>query len=505
MDNSRRKLKDSDVNILMPVIVRALSFIRDIALAALLGISPAANALIIAWRIPQTLRRPLDEITLSSSLTQVMAGHTERFPKEADRVFFTFFSIIGLVALVIGLFVFFAALPLVIGFAPGLMIAEAMTTVDMAVGLLKILVIYFVVSILAAILTAKVRAEQKSLSAPSLIFQLVIVIGIVFVAPRFSSPATVVACFISLGALGQFLFLAPALLRTRLRPVESFHQFITPLMSFLRLYLPSVLNVLAFQGNVFIITVVASLASVGGVATFYFAISPFELLLGLSSTTIISKYHARLKYAAQRYDNEILHDVFISATNKLLVYASPVILFFYLKSESRACLIYQHGAMDMDAAVSISRVMSYYALGFFFMISLPLLSPVFFALRDLRPLRAASGLNFLILTLMGFMLIDTMGLPGLALAATLGAGANYMYLIFILRRRLGSIAWGELSIVVLKAAIALMGAYLGIYFTEQMQLGSTTQALVSMAAFMLPYLGILFILSRILDKNKATD
>ncbi len=96
---------------------RLLGFVRDLLIAILLGAGPAADAFVIAFRLPNLVRRVIAEGALNSAYVPVAAAlHPDDRPRFAGRIAVLF----GLGGLGVSLLLILA-MPLVMhGLAPAL-------------------------------------------------------------------------------------------------------------------------------------------------------------------------------------------------------------------------------------------------------------------------------------------------------------------------------------------------------------------------------------------------
>ena len=85
-------LKSASVIALVTVISRICGYLRDQRVALLLGTSPAADAFILAFRIPNMIRRMTGEGALGASFIPVFTGYLRGKPRSeawdfAQKVF----------------------------------------------------------------------------------------------------------------------------------------------------------------------------------------------------------------------------------------------------------------------------------------------------------------------------------------------------------------------------------------------------------------------------------
>ena len=103
MTEKGKILKSASVIALATVISRICGYLRDQRVALLLGTSPAADSFILAFRIPNMIRRMTGEGALGASFIPVFTGFLRgKPPKEAwqfaQRAFWDIAVILAVVA-----------------------------------------------------------------------------------------------------------------------------------------------------------------------------------------------------------------------------------------------------------------------------------------------------------------------------------------------------------------------------------------------------------------------
>lgn len=209
---------------------RVLGFVRDMAMAWLLGSSLAADALVMALRLPHVLRRLLGEGALSMSLTAdfVHGGHSTTHPHAASlpHISLPLARAVGLrLAFILGIAVLLGevlARPLALLLAPGQ--AQDTLLLDSAVPLLRLCLPYAFAAGMAALGMALLHSMGRFV-LPALMPALFNITILVFAAlaalnivpatwfpPQTVAPAAwLLALGVCCGGLAQWLAQAVAL------------------------------------------------------------------------------------------------------------------------------------------------------------------------------------------------------------------------------------------------------------------------------------------------------
>lgn len=217
---------------------RLLGFVRDMLMAWLLGGGPAADALVLALRLPHVLRRLLGEGSLSMTLTARFIhcrdnqrnSPTKALPdgnKEAQDGLAASFALAWAVSLRIALFLALvivaaevAARPLISLLAPGLALqgADGAGTSLEAVTLFRICLPYAFAAGMAALGMAFLHSLENFFwpALSPLCFNTVIIAFALLAACGLGDPAVMLACGFLAGGLAQWLLPCIALWRLRL-------------------------------------------------------------------------------------------------------------------------------------------------------------------------------------------------------------------------------------------------------------------------------------------------
>ena len=96
-------LKSASVIALVTVISRICGYLRDQRVALLLGTSPAADSLVLVFRIPNLIRRLSGEGALGAAFIPVFTGYLRDKPRAeawsfAQKVFWDMAAILGVLA-----------------------------------------------------------------------------------------------------------------------------------------------------------------------------------------------------------------------------------------------------------------------------------------------------------------------------------------------------------------------------------------------------------------------
>jgi putative peptidoglycan lipid II flippase len=447
-------LRSTSVFSAMTLLSRIAGFARDALQSRLFGSSAAMDAFVIAYRIPNYLRRIFAEGSMQMAFVPVLNELRERGDKGAlkefvDHMAGALFAVVFVVA-GIGML----AAPLVAGlFAPGAL--EDPGKLELIAQMLRITFPYLVfISMMA--LAASVLNSFGRFALPAVtpvLHNLVVIAAMVWLAPRFAEPVKALAWGVLAAGVLQLLVLWPALGRLGMRPRLRAGFGHPDVRRVAKLMLPTLFSSSVAQLNLLVGTVFASLLVTGSQTWLYLSDRLVEFPLGLFGVAIgtvilphLSRRHAATD--AQGYGAALDWGLRLA-----LLAGVPAALGLLLLAEPLTAVVFQGGKFTAHdtrmAAISLSAM----SIGIpAFMLS-KVLSPAFFARQDTRtPMRAAiltvvANVVLTVLLTTPLWLYDVPGAHGGIALATGLAGIFNAWLLWRYLRRAGLLrpqpGWGR--------------------------------------------------------------
>jgi putative peptidoglycan lipid II flippase len=454
---------------------RVFGYIRDQRITLLLGTSLSADSFILAFRIPNLLRRLIGEGSMTASFIPVFTRYLAREEREAvwnfaNRVFWTLSLILGAVSVagmvfspqIVHLFTLFGRDPAQWG---------------LAVYLNRIIFpfLFFIgLSALAMAILNSFHLFGLPASSP-ILFNLAIIgfsFGVVYrpimqLAPvAYRTPAVALAAGVVLGGALQFLSQVPELIRNgmRFRFALSFSD--PGVRKVGRLLIPGFFGIGVYQINFFVGTLFATASKMphGSITSLYVAERVMELVLGAFAISVATAILPMMSLQAASGDFETLKKTFAFSLRTVLFIAIPGALGLILLRGPIIEVLFQHGRFTSDSTALTSRALFYYALGLPAFAGIKLIVPAFYSLHDTSsPVRVAAyamALNLLLNVLFLELFFGTLYNGSPALATSLSAYFNFGLLFIFLRQRLGRLGTRGLvnSFIKILLCAAAMGA-----------------------------------------------
>lgn len=384
-------LRSTSIFSAMTLLSRIAGFARDALQSRLFGSSAAMDAFVIAYRIPNYLRRIFAEGSMQMAFVPVLNEIRERgTPAElkefVDRMAGALFAVVFVVSGV-GML---AAPWIAAAFAPGAIDEPA--KLQLIAEMLRITFPYLLfISMMA--LVASVLNSFGKFALPAVtpvLHNLTVIAAMVWLAPRFQQPAKALAWGVLAAGILQLMVLWPAMGRLGLRPTLKPGFRHPDVRRVATLMVPTLFSSSVAQLNLLVGTIFASLLATGSQTWLYLSDRLVEFPLGLFGVAIgtVILPHLSRRHAA---DDAEGYTVALDWGLRLaLLVGVPAAVGLLLMAEPLTAVVYQGGEFTPHdtrmAAISLSAM----SLGIpAFMLS-KVLSPAFYARQDTKtPMRAA--------------------------------------------------------------------------------------------------------------------
>ncbi len=466
----RSFLKSTTVVSAMTLISRVSGLVRDMVFSRIFGAGTLMDAFLVAFKIPNFLRRLTAEGAFSQAFVPVISEYrVRRQHAEVRELLDGVAGTFGLVLIIITAIGVIAAPVLVYLFAPGF--HQHNGRFDLTVEMLRFTFPYLLFISLVA-LGSGVLNSYGRFAMPAFVSTLLNVVMIIFaafIAPYSDRPGLVLAMGVFVAGIVQVLMLLWPLARLGLLPRPRLNFAHEGVRRIGRLMLPGIFGSSVAQVSLLLDTIIASFLMTGSIAWMYYADRLMEFPLGIFSVALatvilpgLSSHHAEQspeKFSATLdWALRLTVLIVLPAAVGLLLLAGPLTATVFGYGE--------FGAHDVSMAAYALMSYSFGLLGFSLV---KVLAPGYFARQDTRtPVRIGilalstnMGINLLVVvpaTLAGFPWPHAL----LALSTSLSAMLNASLLYRGLRKagvyQPGS-QWRRLWPQVLMACAA-MAAYL---------------------------------------------
>jgi putative peptidoglycan lipid II flippase len=415
----------------MTMLSRILGLLRDVVIASFVGASANADAFLVAFKIPNFLRRLFAEGAFSQAFVPVLAEYKTAGSVPAIRGLIDRVSgVLGGTLLFITGIAMIAAPLITMIFAPGFISQPEKfhLTAEMTRITFPYLLLISMTGLCGAILNSYGRFAVPAFTP--FFLNLSLIFAALVAAPWFEEPVFALAWGVLLAGVVQLAFQLPSLYRLDLVPRPRWDTKDAGVRRILKLMVPALFGVSVSQINLLLDTVLASFMPTGSVSWLYYSDRLTELPLGIFgiaiATVILPNLSAHRAAAREGHFNATLD----WAMRWVLLIGAPATLALLVLTEPILITLFQYGAMtprDVGMTALSLRALS---LGLVAFMLIKVLAPGFYARMDTAtPVKigiAAMGAN-MVLNLaiaLPLMYLYNIGHMGLALATSLAAMLN---------------------------------------------------------------------------------
>jgi putative peptidoglycan lipid II flippase len=430
---------------------RIFGLIRDNRNAYFFGATGSMSAFEAASLVPKNMYELLVGGMVSAALVPVFSEYAAR--KESKELWHLVSVMLSLVVVAMGGFLLLVELvaPLLTRALVGGFNAPLQNLTSQLIRIISPSVIFFGVS---GILTALLYAQQV-FTYPAIgaaVFNLGGILGTQLLARRIGIASLTLG--IVLGAFLQMAVQIPGLRGARLRfSLDLRHPAVRRIVA---LYIPVVVSLVVSQIGIVIDRNLASRVGEQAIAWMAAATRLREFPLGLVSTAVSMAVLPALSRLNLRTGRGEFKDTVGLGLRLVLVLIIPAVVGLWVLGPSIIALIFQHGEFTAVDTAQTSRALTCYLLGTPFAAVDLLLVFAFYSQKDtITPVIVGIVCVFIYLFVAPTLaFVAGWGMLGLVLANSVQLGAHAVIMLSLLRRRIGTLAKQQLSLTVVKIALA---------------------------------------------------
>ncbi len=437
---------------------RVLGLVRDRILSAHFGAGDILDVYYAAFRIPDFVFELLIVGSFSAAFIPVFTKLRVR--NKENQSWQLVQDLLLMFASVIIIFVIISAI-----FAPALMhiIVPGFTKekISLATEFVRIMLISPIFLAMSAIIGGVLVSLKKFIlyaSAP-IFYNIGIIIGITVFVPYLNDPIGLAWGVV----FGAFLHLSVHVIAFKgidfKFKIPKLNFYRNPdLKNVLNLMIPRVFGGASNQISLIFVTMFASGLSSGSLVIFTFAQNIQSVILGLVGTSFALAVFPSLSMKYAKGDIDKFSILFDKTFRRILYYAIPLSILFWVLRTQIVRVIYGAGHFDWKATQITTEVLGILLLSAFAQASIPLLARAFYAMGNTKvPVYTAIGSQIVNLLCIVFFIKDY-GVKAIALAFTISTLFNLFALFIIIRTKLDGISLKETVYSILYIIIASIGA-----------------------------------------------
>lgn len=435
-------LRSGSIVSAMTMLSRILGFVRDQVFAITFGAGPLTDAFLVAFKIPNFLRRLFAEGAFAQSFVPVFSEYKETRSPEALKELATRVSgTLGWIVLILSIIGSIAAPALIAVFAPGFDgDGERAST---ATTLLRITFPYLFFISLVAYCGSVLNTFQK-FAVPAftpVLLNICLITAALWGAQFFEVPVEALAWGVFAAGLAQLLFQLPSMVKLGLLPAPRWGWSDSGVQKILKLMLPAILGSSVSQINLLLDTIIASFLIAGSLSWLYFADRLVEFPLGVFGIAIATVILPRLSSAHAKKNKNDFNNTLSWGLRMALLLALPASVGLLLLAVPLISTLFGYGEFDSHDSRMSAWALRAYALALPGMVLVKIFAPGFFARQNTRtPVRIGiiamiSNMGYNIVFVGSMMLAAIPAAhTGLALATAVSANQNALMLYHRLKK-----------------------------------------------------------------------
>lgn len=474
-------------------ISRIFGYVRDMLVAYLFGAGLVADAFYAAFRIPNLIRRMLGEGSFSVAFIPVFSEYLHTKTKEDTQklinVVFTSILLITTVFTVLGMF-----------FAPLLVkiIAWGFTSdpekMQLTIELTRLMFPFLVFICLASILLALLNT-LNSFFIPAIApagLSVAEIVYVVAIAP-FLLPGDKIkglAISVIFGALLHFIYQYPYLKQLGWHLKLDFNFNHPGLKKIFFLMIPSVIGISVDQINTFVDTVCASFLGNGSITALYYSNRLMQLPLAIFGLALATVSLPMMSKSVAQKNIEDMKETLNVSIRFSIVLLVPATIALIILGLPMIKVLFERGRFDHAASLVTNSALLYYSLGLPAYAIAKILANTFFSFQNTKTPVKVAFVVMLIHVLLCVILMQPLGVGGLALATSICAYLNSAMLLYKLRIKIGRIGIYKILNSTFKnlTASAVMGIVC--YFIIQIKIPLFLSLTIAIIAGLLIFIGV---------------
>ena len=417
---------------------RIFGLIRDAATTSLLGAGLAHDVFVVMLKIPNVFRRMVAEGAFNQAFIPVLVDYKKNKNTEEIAIFINkVFSLLTTVVLSICLLAMIFAPLFILVFAPGFYFDPEKKL--LAIDILRITFPYLFFISLVALFGGILNSFQR-FSVPAatpIIFNISIIISVIFAADFFKSPVYAIAIAVFLSGIFQLLFNLFALKDLNLIPRWNWDYRDSGVKKVYALMLPGLLSGGILQLNILIDTIFASLLQTGSPTWLYISDRLMQLPLGIFGIAIATVILPKLSENFSTHDSEEFNNRFNWALQLIILISIPSAIGLYYLSGPIIETIFLRGEFSLKDAFMSAQSLQAFTYGLVAFMMIKVLNAGFFSRQDTKTPMVVTLFSFCVNILLNWYLAFylNLGHVGLALGSSLAAILSALILIFVLVKK----------------------------------------------------------------------
>ncbi len=445
----------------MTSISRVFGLVRDVVVASLFGASLEYDAYVVAFRIPNFLRRIFGEGGFSQAFVPVLSEYKEtRSKEEIQDLLDQTSATLGLSLLVTTIIGVLIAPLLISIFAIGWFLGDEYGKMELASQMLRITFPYLLFISLTAF-AGGILNTYRQFAVPAftpVLLNISLIICAIWLAPQFPDERRIVALAwgVLIAGIVQLFFQFPFLQRLGLFPKPGFKRDPEGTRRIIKLLIPVFFAISITQINLLVDTLIASFLTTGSISWLYYSDRLVEFPLGAFGIAIATVILPSLSSQHAKESIDDYNHILDWALRLLCLIIFPAAVGLVLLVQPILTTIFQNGEFTAFDVQMSGFSLAAYALGLPAFVLIKILASGFFSRQDTRTPVKIAAFAMICNIVINLILVGFLAHAGLALATSLSAYINAALLYKYLKAKHHYESQPGWSLYLLKVAVALV-------------------------------------------------
>ena len=451
-----KKTKPTALVLMLIILTSKITgFFRDIVLAQTFGAGEITDAYLTALNIPVVL---FDGISAALGTTFIPIYFKIKSSKGQEEVNKFTSNILNIVIIISLIFVLLGVI-----FAPYIVKIFAVgfkgDVFDLTVNYSKILIFSMVFIAINGLVSSYLVASGNVYisGAITIPFNIFVIIAIIFASV---TESYVMVYGTLIAYIAQLLFQLPLLIKKGYKHRLTVNLRDENIRQILFLVIPVFIGSYINQINAVVNRTLASTLDSGSITALNYANKLNMFAVGVIAVAISTIMYPILSKLASEGNKKLFKINISKSINMIVIIMLPIMVVMTTFSKEIVKVLFEEGSFNSHDTYLTSTALFFYSIGILSYGLKELLAKSFYSLQDTKtPVRNAT-ISVVINIVFSIILVNIMGIGGLALASSISATVTTMLLLISLRKKIGKIGFSYILKTFIKGAIASIVMYI---------------------------------------------
>lgn len=451
-----KKTKTTAIVLMLIILTSKITgFFRDIVLAQTFGAGEITDAYLTALNIPVVL---FDGISAALGTTFIPIYFKIKSSKGQEEVNKFTSNILNIVIIISLIFVLLGVI-----FAPYIVKIFAVgfkgDVFDLTVNYSKILIFSMVFIAINGLVSSYLVASGNVYisGAITIPFNIFVIIAIIFASV---TESYVMVYGTLIAYIAQLLFQLPLLIKKGYKHRLTVNLRDENIRQILFLVIPVFIGSYINQINAVVNRTLASTLDSGSITALNYANKLNMFAVGVIAVAISTIMYPILSKLASEGNKKLFKINISKSINMIVIIMLPIMVVMTTFSKEIVKVLFEEGSFNSHDTYLTSTALFFYSIGILAYGLKELLAKSFYSLQDTKtPVRNAT-ISVVINIVFSIILVNIMGIGGLALASSISATVTTMLLLISLRKKIGKIGFSYILKTFIKGAIASIVMYI---------------------------------------------